>query len=622
MAGKTCFAGKSGFRIGWGCCFFIYPGLKEVKRILKQDSRHPIGAKRVGFILEKSVFSLMLFFTLAMVLLWGFEYIQGTHLSTMNLNTGWSDADGTTVDLPLRDYNKNNKTVRLQRTLGDSFQEERVICFYTSQANVTVTLADTILYQKVEGTGSFRQTGPASQWNVVNIPAGSNGLLLQITLDRGGYASFLWCGDLFFGSGPQIMNQMISQSMIPYVFSWVMLVLAVLMIAAYYLLRKQLRVKGLQFLGISVALYAFHAMNASRMYGIFNGMEKWGALLALGSFCLFYIPFLLYFKEHFAEQYQKPLVTMAVTLLSLEALLFVSWLIGLTDAFIVFLASLLLLLCSNTILLILSKKAKQNCLPAALLVAGAVGSFLLAFSQNNSFLYLPLNLSVVLYTFSVLTVIVKAILEDVKNKTVYQKQSEWIYNQMMTSQIKPHFMYNVLSSIRTLIKKDPDKAYKMIYDFSKYLRASIDSMGNEQLVPFREELNNIKAYLDIEQVRFAGRFEVIYDIRADEFPIPMLTVEPLVENAVKHGLRQKKEGGRITIRSYSLGGLSVVEIEDNGCGFDSGNLKQVFASSAGLNNINSRLNYFNNYELHINSQIGKGTTATILYIKEREERRN
>ena len=189
---------------------------------------------------------------------------------------------------------------------------------------------------------------------------------------------------------------------------------------------------------------------------------------------------------------------------------------------------------------------------------------------------------------------------------------------LMISQIQPHFIYNALNSIRTLIRIEPEQAYDMVYDFSKYLRAHIDSLSSEREIIFFRELEHIESYINIEKVRFGERLNVVYDIQTTSFYLPALSVQPLVENAIKHGICKKPEGGTVWIRSYENEENEegyVVEVEDDGVGFDvkkweaSGDKKK----SAGIRNITFRVQAISNAHLSIESEINKGTKAIIKF---------
>lgn len=139
---------------------------------------------------------------------------------------------------------------------------------------------------------------------------------------------------------------------------------------------------------------------------------------------------------------------------------------------------------------------------------------------------------------------------------------------IMLSQIQPHFLYNALTTISHLCKHDPTDAQQAIQEFSSFLRGNMASLKNRTTVPFQQELNHVKNYLRLEQRRFQTRLRVAYDIQATDFFIPALSLQPLVENAVRHGILKKEEGGSITIRSWETSEAFGVAVEDNGVGFE------------------------------------------------------
>ena len=180
---------------------------------------------------------------------------------------------------------------------------------------------------------------------------------------------------------------------------------------------------------------------------------------------------------------------------------------------------------------------------------------------------------------------------------------------MMLSQIRPHFIYNSLSAIAE-IEGVPEKAQKAIVDFSDYLRKNLDAMTTEALVSFDKELEHIKKYIDLEILRFGEKVKVVFDLRFTDFMLPALTVQMLVENAVKHGITEKYEGGTVTISSKKDDGNVVVTVSDDGVGFDTE--KEIADNHIGINNVRKRLEYSVGGTLDIVSEVGKGTTATIV----------
>ena len=164
----------------------------------------------------------------------------------------------------------------------------------------------------------------------------------------------------------------------------------------------------------------------------------------------------------------------------------------------------------------------------------------------------------------------------VQDRTNVTKQLHNSQLELMMGQIQPHFMFNTLSSIRTLIKVDPDVAYDMVYNFSNYLRANVDNLTNPDGIKFESEVKHIQSYVEIEKVRYGDRLAVEYDIQESDFLVPPLSIQPLVENAIKHGVSKKVGGGTVWLTSYELVGFNVVEVNDDGLGFNAESASRVF----------------------------------------------
>ena len=188
--------------------------------------------------------------------------------------------------------------------------------------------------------------------------------------------------------------------------------------------------------------------------------------------------------------------------------------------------------------------------------------------------------------------------------------------KMMMSQIQPHFIYNTLASISTLIKIDPEKAQNGLDAFTEYLRINLSSLSDTGLIPFNNELKHIKTYLDLEKMRFDDRLNIIYDITVSDFIVPPLSIQPLVENAVKHGILKKIEGGTVTIKTEENKDAYIVKIIDDGVGFNPEEIQKDDGSThIGLNNVKYRLTTMCNGDMKIESEIDKGTTITMLFYK-------
>lgn len=187
---------------------------------------------------------------------------------------------------------------------------------------------------------------------------------------------------------------------------------------------------------------------------------------------------------------------------------------------------------------------------------------------------------------------------------------------VMMSQIQPHFLYNSISCIQELCLIEPEKAYDALAQFARFLRGNMDSLTSKKPIPFEKELSHVRNYLALEKIRFEERLNIRYEICEEGFMIPALTLQPIVENAVRYGISKKKEGGTITISTRRREGWIEVAVEDDGLGFetdmpvadDTGTKR----SHVGMENVRKRLESQCGGRLIVESSQGNGSRVSIL----------
>lgn len=177
------------------------------------------------------------------------------------------------------------------------------------------------------------------------------------------------------------------------------------------------------------------------------------------------------------------------------------------------------------------------------------------------------------------------------------------------SQIQPHFLYNTLSAIQVLCHTDPEKAADVTEHFSTYLRDNLTSMDLPGLIPFRKELEHTRTYVQIEEIRFPS-IHVTYDIQDDLFQLPPLTLQPMVENAIRHGVRIREEG-LVDVISRRNGDMHEIVIRDNGKGFDPIEALEDPEKHIGIRNVRDRVETMCSGTVEVDSRIDEGTTVTI-----------
>lgn len=199
-----------------------------------------------------------------------------------------------------------------------------------------------------------------------------------------------------------------------------------------------------------------------------------------------------------------------------------------------------------------------------------------------------------------------------------QKELELEKNRttLMLSQIQPHFLFNSLSVVKGLCQSDPQQAEIAVDHFSDFLRGNFESLTQFALIPFTQELSHTEHYLELERLRFAERLHIIYDVPVTEFMIPPLSIQPIVENAVRYGISKLEEGGTVTIRTAVKEQAYQITIADDGAGFDTQALPKTDRAHIGISNVRERLQKLCGGGLTIESTPGVGTTAVITIPKE------
>ena len=250
-------------------------------------------------------------------------------------------------------------------------------------------------------------------------------------------------------------------------------------------------------------------------------------------------------------------------------------------------------------------------LVTAIIAGAVVMDFNVVFDETPlSFLTIAVAISCVLYY-------VWLHLQFVREHEEALKAGQRI--QLSLSQIKPHFLYNALGAIEALCDSDPRQAKQALARFSEYLRGNIDAIDRMGAIPFERELEHTRVYLEIEQLRFGSALDVRYDIRCTDFSVPALTLEPLVENAVRHGVRRNARGvGTVTVATRGNGDHYEIAVIDDGPGFEASSLPDDGRNRVGIRNVRERLQSVCGGRLEIASAPGKGTTATIIIPKTRQ----
>lgn len=254
-----------------------------------------------------------------------------------------------------------------------------------------------------------------------------------------------------------------------------------------------------------------------------------------------------------------------------------------------------------------TRRGEENAILVFSIVSGIAALTIQTVFDTHHLIYATVTIDMLLYYIFLHIKITND--KSYKNEKKLNEQ----HTQLMMSQIKPHFLYNTLGTIQVLCKTNPELAAETVETFSMYLRGNMSSISETEPIPFSREIEHTKGYTKIEMLRFEN-ISVEYEIDDEDFCIPALSVQPLVENAIRHGVRARDEG-KVRIRSYLMeeDGMKyhVVDIEDNGVGFEVGGPPKGNGSHIGLANVRERVEKMSNGTLSVSSIVGVGTKIRI-----------
>ena len=201
-----------------------------------------------------------------------------------------------------------------------------------------------------------------------------------------------------------------------------------------------------------------------------------------------------------------------------------------------------------------------------------------------------------------------------RERIIAEKEKELtdIRVSIMLSQIRPHFLYNTLAVIQGMCHEKAPDAEATTIEFAEYLRGNMDAIGEAKMIPFSQEMRHTELYLSLEQKRFGDALMIRNDILEKDFMIPVLTLQPIVENAVKHGVMRREGGGTVSIYTSRIDKAVEIVVQDDGVGFDVNKIQDDEVSHIGIANVKERLEKMCGGSLSIKSVPRSGTIVTII----------
>ena len=538
----------------------------------------------------------------------------------------WNTPSGSeTFELPQTLKWDNDGKCEIFTTLPDTLRTaDEYICFWTYLSSVEVLVEDEVVYHyNNSATESFGKAS-TSQWNFLKLPSDAAGKRLTILLespytDTQPHIAEVMLGDLHDLHHWQNQRYYVARFLDDSMF-WVGAFLIL-----FGIIKKSSK-KYHVWIGLFLILFSCYLRTATKSVPL-EGITPFAKdFLCYFSMFTLSLPFTLYTHSRVERNFKRIWCEILLYLeIAATVICFLLHFFGVVDihyTLSIGIGILFFALISAIYFAInyyLKKRAKGALVslisPLTLLVVFAaeyIKFYFVGFLPFSTGLLSRLAAIVILFLES--QVFIRGIIKESKKQEEIENEHRNLKLQMLTENIRPHFILNTIGAIRTLIPKDPERASNLMLDFSKYIRDRIDQKDYYTPVPFLEELDNIQTYLSLEKARFGDTIEVFYNCTDTQFRILPLTVQPFVENSIKHGLFTVKDGGKLWISTYSTPkGDHVVEITDNGVGFEANQIEEAMNNkkAVGMRSAVMRLESLMKANISIYSNSETGTNVKI-----------
>lgn len=497
-------------------------------------------------------------------------------------------------------------------TLGE-FEENDVLAFYLIHHKADVKIDGELVYSTYSDDKSYSL---GRYWVFVNLKEEDIGKKVEISTTPFYRTQISSAVDIYVGKKLSLHSQEIGRDFLNLVSSSVVAFVGIFFIFFKQMMSDDYFSKNSMAFSLFLLTLVLLKIINTRTFALFIDVPFYFYLSNFLSIVNAFA-FMIYFNSYFSKQRRKILKYSYIAFGVFLVVQIVVYFFGVQNMIDVILIPNILMILNLSVmsmfLLFPEEKQDYSLNLKILFMMLAVGGIADLFVHN---LNLGINVS-----FCLLAVLIFVILLQMNMHQQYKKQKEAFLLkeqevmdsrvELMLSQIRPHFMYNTLGTIYTLCLADSKKAADVVYDFSQYLRGNFKELERKSLIPVERELKHVRHYTNIEQVRFDD-IKIEYDLQCTDFVLPALTVQPLVENSIKHGLMGLEEGGNLKISTYETENDYWVSVEDDGIGFDESILyDNDVKRHLGIKNIKGRLEVMCNGTLTITSEKGKGTKAVI-----------
>ncbi len=509
------------------------------------------------------------------------------------------------------------------------------LMFRSSHSFVEVYMDDELVYSiKTSSDIAFAET-PGDIWNIVHVCHEGSSKEFRVVIIPV-YEGFLEQNITFtLGNIREMMLVQVSDSLAEVIVTTLATIIGLLFVifGIYFRIKTKglMNIFSLGMFSLSIGLWRFFDFTFLSLF--LRDKTVFAYYISLTMLMISMIPLLESVKKEFSQKVQKIFDISAVCIAFTSIIQLILQFLGvfslremLKVTHITIIASLVLTTACLIVRLIKpAESEKRKFSFTFILIAGiALDLFMYYIHYDSAGLM-----------FSIISLLIYVIVEAIRLIVTYvEKEEKFLSNEIklaqsetelaqirfttMMSQIRSHFIFNILNAISGMCKYNPEKADRTIVHFARFLRSNIDIMQNDDLVHFHNALRHIEDYVALEQVRYGDNIQFETDIQVDDFLLPPLVMQPLVENAIIHGLTPKKGGGTITLRTKKDNENIYIIIEDNGVGFD--DKMNISEKSIGMQNIRFRLDHMVKGTLKTESIVGLGTKSTITIPKKEAEK--
>ena len=555
------------------------------------------------------------------------EKATGYDVETMN--DAWiveSSADyDTATDLPCHLEFQKGEAVSLSHYLPEQLGNDYAIAFRSVYNEVQVKIGEKVIYQY--GVDEKRPFVHAAvpKWNLVPIDAEYAGQLLTITQvsDYSRYAGVF--DQVYVGSRDALRYLQWRENGWGVILSAVLILLclgpSIVVISMRRHLKDHPQLLYYEIFAVTITLWN---LSGNPLLASYMGMNYMFWLVHMLMRMLLPVVWLLLLRTYMQTKRLLQLVDLGILAAGIGyVILTVLQVLGLLEFAVTYGA--VNVVCGigfvlYTVCLILGwlkyRKAELRGLAVSNLVLCIAGLVRLFVRPNHLYQLEGTfwQISVMVYCYLLLAAVIETYIRSVKQK-VNQIEGEYQSQRAeAVAMMNPNFLFATLNLILTLVKKGSGQAAKLIFAFSEYLRYNLNSIREDTLIQFEEELSHIKTYLEIQQLRMP-EMELQIEDKFHEFYVPSRSLEAIVENAVKHGIGKNENRGKVIIRSYERRDSYAVQIVDEGVGFDTDMLYRK-ETPTGMKRIRERLEKIGAV-LEVVSRPGKGTIVTVRFPKKK-----